>query len=106
MSERVRVSVFDPATGETETQELPEDSYILICGERCWVSHRQWYPRTGTHQITIKTCRSPDPEQDSVVRPDGPPVQPATSTPQGQPPHVPSPQVRSQFKTDDPEPSS
>ena len=64
MTDPVRVSVFDPATGETEVQDLPEDNYILLCGERCEVTHRQFYPSTGTHQLTIKThlpATPPDP---------------------------------------------
>lgn len=57
MSEPVRVSVFDPVTGETEVQDLAPDNYILLCGERCEVTHHQFYPKSGTHQLTIKTHR-------------------------------------------------
>jgi hypothetical protein len=64
MTEAVSVSVFDPATGETEVQELPEDNYILICGARCQLTNEEHYPRTGTHQLTIKT-QTPPPQVSS-----------------------------------------
>lgn len=53
MADRVRVSVFDPVTGETETAELPPDSYILTLGERMEVAHFQQYAN-GTVQMTLK----------------------------------------------------
>jgi hypothetical protein len=53
-AERVRVSVFDPKTGETETSELDPHSYILICGEHMEVSSYQQWPVSGTVQMTLK----------------------------------------------------
>jgi len=52
--ERVRVSVFDPKTGETETAELDPNSYILLTGEFMEVSAFQHWPMTGTVQMTLK----------------------------------------------------
>ena len=52
-TERVRVSVFDPATGNNETAELPPDSYILLTGERMYVAGEQHYAN-GTVQLTLK----------------------------------------------------
>lgn len=53
---RVLVTCFDPSTGESETQELPIDSYVLVRGERCEISSMQVYGN-GTHQITLKPVR-------------------------------------------------
>lgn len=52
--ERVRVTVFDPKTGDEEVQELDPGSYILITGERMEVSGYQQWPKSGTVQITLK----------------------------------------------------
>lgn len=51
---RVRVTVFDPKTGDEEMQELNPGSYILIMGERMKVSSFQQWPKSGTVQITLK----------------------------------------------------
>jgi hypothetical protein len=53
MPERVRVSVFDPKTGDTETAELLPDSYILLTGERMQLTSTQRYG-SGTVQLTLK----------------------------------------------------
>lgn len=59
MSDRVRVTCFDPATGESETQELPEDSYILTCGERCELAGMQVYAN-GTTVLTLRKKAASD----------------------------------------------
>ena len=53
MSDRVKVSVFDPATGETDEAELDPNSYILLTGEHMEVASYQQYAN-GTVQLTIK----------------------------------------------------
>lgn len=58
-AERVKVTVFDPATGETDTAELDPNSYILLTGEHMEVSAYQEWPKSGTVQLTIKR-RAPD----------------------------------------------
>lgn len=55
--ERVRVSVFDPRTGDTEVSELDPASYILICGERMEITGYQQWPKSGTVQLTLKRTR-------------------------------------------------
>lgn len=52
--EAVQVTCFDPFTGERETQTLPEDSYIIVCGDRCEITSIQRYAN-GTTQLTLKT---------------------------------------------------
>lgn len=54
--ERVKVSVFDPATGETETAELSPNSYILTLGEHMEVASYQQYAN-GTVQFTLKPVK-------------------------------------------------
>jgi len=50
---RVRVTCFDPATGDSETKPLDPDNYILTLGERCEIKACQVYAN-GTVQLTIK----------------------------------------------------
>lgn len=53
MADPVRVTVFDPLTGDTETRELQPDSYILLLGENKEVTSLSRYAN-GTVQFTIK----------------------------------------------------
>lgn len=55
---RVRVTVFDPATGETEEAELDPNGYILTLGEHMEVSAFQQWPKSGTVQLTLKRVQS------------------------------------------------
>lgn len=49
----LRVTVEDVETGDTETQEVPEGDYLLICHEPCRLDTiNAW--ANGTHQLTIK----------------------------------------------------
>lgn len=85
MSDRVRVSVFDPATGETETSELDPGNYVLVVGERCEVTYHQFHFSSSTHQLTIKTNLPP--EQTALkpaVTPPEPP-NPVSTTPEQNP---------------------
>ena len=50
---RVRVTCFDPVTGESGTQPLDPDNYLLTLGERCEITACQVYAN-GTVQLTIK----------------------------------------------------
>ena len=52
-NEPVRVTAFDPATGETATQDLDPHGYILLLGEHMEVSSLARYGN-GTIQFTIK----------------------------------------------------
>jgi hypothetical protein len=54
MSDRVKVSVFDPKTGDTEETELDPHSYILLTGEFMEVAGYQHWPKSGTVQFTLK----------------------------------------------------
>lgn len=53
MAERVRVTAYDPSTGDTETQELDPNSYILVCGENMHIAAIAEH-RNGTVQLTLK----------------------------------------------------
>lgn len=57
MSEPVKVTVYDPRTGETETADLPANDYILLLGERMELSGMQMYGN-GTRVLTIKPTRT------------------------------------------------
>lgn len=50
----IRVTVEDLASGDEETQVINEGDYLLITTEPCYLSHTQAYPKSGTHQLTIK----------------------------------------------------
>lgn len=50
---KIRITVFDPDTGDTQVAELDQGGFILICGERMELTHEQRYA-TGTVQLTIK----------------------------------------------------
>lgn len=51
---RVKVTCEDPDTGESETQELDPNSYIIVCGEHMHVAYAQVFPKSGTVQLTLK----------------------------------------------------
>ena len=51
--ERVRVTAHDPVTGETGTQELDPNGYVLLVGEHMEVSSLARHAN-GTVQLTIK----------------------------------------------------
>lgn len=53
MGDPVRVTVYDPMTGDTESRELQPDSYILLLGENKEVTSLSRYAN-GTVQFTIK----------------------------------------------------
>lgn len=50
----LRVTVEDIETGDTDTAEVPEGDYLIICHDPCYEAGIQVYPRTGTHVITVK----------------------------------------------------
>lgn len=56
---RVRVTAYDPVTGDTDTSELDPNSYVLICGQNMQVTSLAAYAN-GTVSLTIK--RVPDGE--------------------------------------------
>lgn len=49
----IKVTVEDLETGETESTMIKND-YIVIAAGTCYVSHTQVFPKSGTHQLTIK----------------------------------------------------
>lgn len=55
----ITVTVTDSATGESETREMPENDYFLLCTGACHEASIQVYPKTGTHVLTIKGRRGP-----------------------------------------------
>lgn len=52
MPKPVRVTVYDPETGETQTADVPPGTYALICAEPC---HRVGIEASpGQHIITVR----------------------------------------------------
>jgi antirestriction protein ArdC len=49
----LRVTVEDLKTGDVQTAYVPLHDYVIIATGDCHYSV-QAYPRTGTHQITVK----------------------------------------------------
>lgn len=54
MTDAIKVTVTDPATGEVLGEQVVEDDYVLICAGTAWLSGTQVHPGTGTHQLTVK----------------------------------------------------
>lgn len=52
------VTVRDNKTGETETRDVADNDYLLICTGGCYEAGIQVYPKSGTHVITIKGQRA------------------------------------------------
>jgi hypothetical protein len=50
----LRITVEDVLTGERETAEVQEGDYLLLCAAPCYVAHTQAFPKSGTHQLTVK----------------------------------------------------
>jgi hypothetical protein len=53
---RIRVTVTDLGTGDSESAVITDD-YVLTCAGSCYVHHVQAYA-SGTHVITVKGVRS------------------------------------------------
>lgn len=53
----LRVTVTDIETGDTDSAEVVEGDYLLICHAPCYQDSVQAYPTKGTHVITIKGHR-------------------------------------------------
>jgi hypothetical protein len=47
------VTVVDVETGDSQTREVTEGDYLLICHKPCYEHHVQAYAN-GTHVLTIK----------------------------------------------------
>jgi hypothetical protein len=58
MPEPLKVTIYNPNTGDTTETEIGPGSYLLLCAEP---AHRTalnaW--ATGTHQITVKGVTDP-----------------------------------------------
>jgi len=57
MTAPVRVTAYDPETGDTQTSEIVDDFCITVAGTAeitSWIVHAN-----GTHQLTIKNVRRP-----------------------------------------------
>lgn len=57
MSEPIKVTVSDPATGEVLGEQTVENDYVLICAGTAELTHTQVVPGKGTHLLTIKGVR-------------------------------------------------
>lgn len=49
----LKVTVVDEQTGETETAQVPDGDYLIICVQPCWLHHVQAH-NNGTHVLTVK----------------------------------------------------
>ncbi len=57
MAEPIRVTVYDPETGETATREVNEGDYALVCHSPCFLDHTQADLVAGVHVITVRGVR-------------------------------------------------
>ena len=57
MTDPIKVTVSDPATGEVLGEQVVEDDYVIVCAGTAWLCGTQVSPGTGTHQITVKGVR-------------------------------------------------
>ena len=57
MSDPIKVTVTDPATGEVLGEQVIDNDYLLICAGTAELTHTQASPTTGTHVLTIKGAR-------------------------------------------------
>jgi hypothetical protein len=57
----IRVTIEDLATGQVETKTVGDD-YLVIAAGRHYVAHTNWWPRSGTTQITIRRADPADPK--------------------------------------------
>jgi hypothetical protein len=48
------VTVRDNETGETDSAQVPDGDFLLICTEPCRLDSTQNYPTKGTVVLTIK----------------------------------------------------
>lgn len=49
----LNVTVVDEQTGDTDTVQVPEGDYLLICHEPCHLAHTT-AQANGTHVLTVK----------------------------------------------------
>lgn len=49
----IRVTVLDQETGDTETIDVPDGEYLILCTDPCRLDHVQEYAN-GTHVLTVK----------------------------------------------------
>lgn len=50
---KIKVTVLDTETGESEVKFVPEDSFIIVTAGRCHISNRSIHAN-GTTQLTLK----------------------------------------------------
>lgn len=55
----LKVTVVDEQTGDTETVQVPDGDYFVVCTEPCHVAHVASYPTKGTQVLTIKGRTGP-----------------------------------------------
>jgi hypothetical protein len=54
MTDAIRVTVTDLATGQSETRDVPEGDYLILTTGTCHVASVQDYPAKGTQVLTVK----------------------------------------------------
>ena len=55
MSDRLKVTVSDAATGEVLGEKVIYDDYLLVCAGHSWLAHTQVHGN-GTHVLTVKNA--------------------------------------------------
>lgn len=53
----IRVTVYDPATGDTDTREIQPGDYAIVCAAPCYRAEVQADLVAGTHLITVEGVR-------------------------------------------------
>lgn len=53
MAEPLKVTVYNPETGESATGEIEPGNYMVICNPPCWLDGTQSYAN-GTTVVTVK----------------------------------------------------
>lgn len=56
MTDAIKVTVSDPATGEVLSEREIDDDYVLICAGRTYLDGTQ-ASFNGTHVLTVKGCK-------------------------------------------------
>lgn len=53
----IEITCRDTESGETQTRTITDDVVVIVAGRHYVADHQHW-PRTGTHNYTIKVDRS------------------------------------------------
>lgn len=57
MSDAIKITVSDPATGEVLDEKVLDNEYLLICAGKTYLDGTQ-ASFNGTHVLTVKGCKA------------------------------------------------